>query len=84
MSANIHWRPVSKRAGDVPTSLPSSFIQSMEKAFGSQPWRLVESDIPVLKGMAATTNVDAFESDPYSFMISKIEATGEIEVWPEY
>lgn len=87
MSASIHWRPLETENARIDVWAPSSFLSSMKRAFGYEaPWRLGESDIAVLRGMAATHD-NGEKNNPYLEMIRKIENDGEprrIEVWPEY
>lgn len=66
-------------------SFPSSFSESLEKAFGSYPCVLSKDDIPVLRGMAVTGSKNMHDSSsPYTDLIKAIEKYGEIRVWSEY
>lgn len=80
MSASIHWRKI-KNSPDprLGVSAPSSFIEAMERAFGGRAWELDAKAVPVLRGMAAVSNDEAFEQ-----MIELIEKFGEIEVYYQY
>jgi hypothetical protein len=82
MSATIFYRPVRPRdSHNLEVLLPSSFIDAMETAFGSQPWRLDGEDIPILRGMAAFCH--GSPDNPFERLIKAIEKLDAIEVWPE-
>lgn len=80
MSATIHYRktstvdPYLKCVG-----APSSFIQTLERAFGHFPCELSETSISTLKGMSAMTDNQAYEE-----IIDLIEKFGSIELYASY
>lgn len=91
MSASIHYRPTAKSDPYIKGIFaPSSFIESITRAFGAFPCELDESHIPTLRGMAAMcqrTRINAQDlevGDPFSEIISKIEAHGSIELYAKY
>lgn len=82
MSASIYYRQVNpKEAQRLNVGAPSSFLDSMEAAFGTRTPRLSEADLPTLKGMAACYK---FDNNPYRGLIDAIEQLGTIEIWAEY
>jgi hypothetical protein len=87
MSASIHWRYLTS-APTIPVYAPSRFVEAMNEAFGTYPWRLKACHLERLWGMAAM-NDDGAPDNPYLLIIDKIQsadglANNEIEVWPEY
>lgn len=85
MSASISYEIVTptKHKG-VPCNAPSSFIKSMNEAFGGgveqTEWYLDKDSIPYLAGMA----IMAGDKEPYNFLIEKIRKHGEIRVSYQY
>ena len=87
MSANIYYRQVKPIDGkDLAVFGPSSFIRSLEQAFGRFPCELGKKDIETLKGMAAVSMDGAEDKygNPYTNLIEAIEKLGVIEVYAEY
>jgi len=83
MSANIYYRQVNpKEQQRLDVGSPSSFLDTLEKAFHTRTPRLSETDLPVLQGMAACWQYG--DDSPYQQLIDAIEQLGVIEVWPEY
>lgn len=83
MSANIYYRQISpKEKQQLDVGSPSSFLDTLEKGFGTRTPRLSEADLPVLHGMAACWQYG--HDSPYQQLIDAIEQLGVIEVWPEY
>ena len=81
MSANLYWSPVRK-GKDIPVNAPSSFIEAMEAAMGSgQPWTIMESDMPVLRGLSAGLK---HERDAINAILEAVEKHGQIKVWAEW
>lgn len=83
MSASICWRPVTSAKNGLSINSPSSFIRSLEKAFGVFPVKLDIKDVAVLKGMASVDSFDSEESQ-YEKIIEIINKVGEIEIFAEY
>ena len=79
MSASIFYRPL-RGSQHIPVSTPSRFITAMDSVFGCQPWKLDDSSVPFLKGMASVSDDGA----PYVAIMAKIAELGPIEVWPEW
>lgn len=84
MSASIYWRPVAKSRKSVSTYTPSSFIESIRKAFGEFPVKLDTDSLPVLQGMAAVEQMPGNGENPYEQLVEAINQIGSIEVWAEY
>ena len=85
MGATIFYRVVERSNDSLSVSTPSSFVSAMERAFGSQPWKLDEKDLATLRGMEATTATGSLsEVNPFQQIINLIEDGKSIEVWPEY
>ena len=82
MSATILYRQVSSTGRSLSCFAPSSFIGSIEQAFGSFPCTLGEEAVPILTGMAAVCNDGG--GNPYQELISAIEKLGTVEVWAKY
>ena len=86
MSASLYYRVVKPPEGSLRVSAPSSFIGSMQRAFGTHPWRLTIKDCEKLEGMAAV--YDDSRYNPFHTMLNQIRredgTTCEIEVWAEY
>jgi len=84
MSANIYWKTVRpQQQRSLHASAPSSFIRSMEKAFGRFPCRVNKECIAKLEGMAAVYG-EGPETNPYSELVNLLEQIDEIELWAEY
>ena len=73
-------RPVAK-GSDIEVSSPSSFIESIKKAFDVFPVILNESHIPTLRGMAS---VRGHNKNEYDILLEYIEKFGTIEIYAEY
>ncbi len=78
MGANILYT-ATKRGTDLTCSAPSSFIESMNKAFGHFPCDLDESDISTLKGMASCAGIETYDE-----IIEALEKHKEIRVFAVY
>jgi len=82
MGANIHYRRTSKVDPSLEHIMaPSSFIESLERAFGF-PCELGEAAIPVLRGMSVM-HADR-RHNPYEEVIELIERLGSIELYASY
>ena len=77
MSQTICYRPLNKGSSLNNISAPSSFRESLEKAFGGWPLRLTDTDIPKLEGMASICST-------YQQIIDLIEKYDEIELYSEF
>jgi hypothetical protein len=83
MSASIFWRPVNS-GHQLRIGAPSSFIDSLQRAFGSRlPVTLTGSDRPVLLGMAAATEYEEFR-EAYSELARALGEEDEIQVFASY
>lgn len=83
MSASIYWRPVNS-GHRLSIGAPSSFIDSLERAFGSRPpITLTEIDIPKLEGMAAATEYKEFR-EAYGRLAYALREEDEIEIFAVY
>lgn len=84
MSASIYYRQVKPVSGKLlNTSAPSSFIDSLEKAFGGREPTLTTTEIPILQGMAILwTGMGG--KNPYEQLIEGIQKYGEIEIDVQY
>lgn len=83
MGASIYYRqvkPVDRKQLSV--CAPSSFMETMDKAFDTFPSILTENDILKLEGMAAM-NCDG-GGNPYADLIKAIKKYGVIEVYALY
>ena len=78
MSANIYWQPAKGKSVDVAT--PSSFMASMQRAFGDPPWNLTHTQWPMLEGMSA---VAGGPDNPYDQLLAAIDRHDTIRVWSE-
>jgi len=78
MSANIYWIPTNK-GGDIKTSIPSSFIKSIEDTFGKFPIKLNNRDVDILQGM-----FNASKERSYEQIIELIEKYSEILIETRY
>lgn len=85
MSANIYWRPVNPTKGhELGQYAPSSFIASLNRAFGDLPLLFTEEIEAVkLEGMAAATE-DARFRKGYQTLADAIRECGSIEVYAVY
>lgn len=82
MSATIYWRPVSKKERYFKNvGAPSSFMSTLDRAFGRRAGKFTCMDLERLRGIAATYEG---EENPWEEMIEAIEEFSEIEIWPEY
>jgi hypothetical protein len=85
MSANIFWTPIKERRHDISVGAPTSFIASIENAFGGLPLELnnTEVNIATLKGMiSASGSSDAISS--YEKLISALGKYDRIKIWAEW
>ncbi len=83
MSASIFWRPVNS-GHQLRIGAPSSFIDSLQRAFGSRPpITLTETDIPTLTGMAAATEYEEFR-EAYEKLAHAIREEDEIQIFAAY
>lgn len=82
MSATIHYRKAGKEDPHLrQVWAPSSFIESMRRAFGTFPCVLTSEDVAKLAGMSAMLEG---EHDPYGELIELIENQGSIEIYATY
>jgi len=80
VSATIHYRNASKSDPVLAVDAPSSFIESLEKAFGSLPIISSGSHVDMLKGMGITSHGES----GYQDAIDKIEKLGAIEIYASW
>lgn len=84
MSATIHYRKTAKADPYLKqVGAPSSFIESLKRAFGGFPVELTESSIPILRGMQAVAGFPP-NDDAYGEVIELIEKFGSIELYASY
>ena len=84
MSASIYWESVNTHAPSLKrVGAPSTFIDSMDRAFYTGPWVLGVDHISKLFGMAAMFG-GPDEDNPYLELIELIEKTGTVKVWPQW
>lgn len=81
MGATLEFEPVRRKRYSIPTTAPSSFMGTLEHAFGKRTPTLSRQDIPKLEGMMAVES--GFESS-YKALIDGIEKFDEIEVVATY
>jgi hypothetical protein len=80
MSANLYWEPVSRTKRDLSEGAPSSFMDMLERAFGSRCPKLGMNHVPILRAMAVASERKSFDE-----LADAIERTeGEIQVSAEY
>lgn len=84
MSASICYQPVDPKPKTIGAWAPSHFMESMERANLGLPCTLKETDIPILRGMAATFSDHGDAPNPYQEIIDAIEKYGAIEMWAEH
>lgn len=83
MSASIMWRPLNQ-GKHLSVGAPSSFIESLERAFGSFPLKPYGEDAArVLDGMAAATEYKEFR-EAYQQLAAAVREEGEIEIFAVY
>lgn len=83
MGANIYFHQMKPVDGQsISCHAPSSFIASMERAFGEFPCVLDSENVPVLKGMAAMSHDGG--GNPYQEIIDAIDKYGTIKVYAEW
>lgn len=84
MSANIRYRVVNPEPDGkcLPTWAPSSFINTLERAFGTFPVTLGPRDIRTLVGMVAASG--GREQESYQALIDAIGDDNSVAVWAEY
>lgn len=81
MGASLYWEPVKRKRNYLSEGAPSSFMESMERAFGSRTPLLNQGSKPLLKGMAAA---DPGRSKTYTELLDALEEYDEIEISAEY
>ena len=81
MSANIYWEAVNPNPKSLYTLAPSWFMECLERAGMELPHTFKESDIPVLRGLAASMRDDI---NPFKELIEAIQENGMVNVWYEY
>ena len=81
MSANIYWEAINPNPKSLYVMAPSWFMECLERADMGLPYTFGESDIPTLRGLAATMKDDR---NPFKELIEAIEKNGEVNVWYEY
>ena len=58
MSANLYWEPVQRKKHDMNVGAPQSFMDTMQRVFGSRTPRLSEQDAIKLETLRdATDNI---------------------------
>lgn len=78
MSANIYWEPVKLESRSLSIDAPSSFIETMECAFGSGPWIIDESNDEFLRGLS----IGGFsEAAKIAGLVKKYK---KIKIWAKY
>lgn len=83
MSATILTRATGK-GKPLGVGAPSSFIETMERAFGNFPVVLNYSHLERLHGMASVKSLLVNEGEVFERLIEEIEREGEIEVFAQY
>jgi len=81
MSATIYWIPVTRTHKVVSVALPSRFVDTMQRAFGSAPWSLNNNARLILCGTEACA--DGNEA-AYGALLEYIDRHDTIEVTVEY
>jgi len=84
MSATITWRPVTPPKGTIDTSLPNSFLETMELLFGKPPFTVSTNDLPKLEGMSAVMSKGQCPENPYGRIIKILRQYGAIEIDATY
>lgn len=83
MSASIMWKYDEPEGKSLGVSAPSSFMETMRRAFGEHPWTLNPSHIERLRGMG-----DSFGGkdcdNPFYRLCDHLEDGGAVRVWAEY
>lgn len=86
MSASIYWRPLNE-GKRLSVGAPSSFLDSLERAFGTRPPIQLESELDaiILDGMAAATENSEFR-EAYEKLATAIreDEGGGIEIFAVY
>ena len=84
MSASIVWLPVKpEKYKSINAPAPSWFKETMERAGFELPCTLTSTDLPVLRGMAAT-NLRDDKPNPHQEVVDAVEKHGAIKIWAEY
>lgn len=83
MGANLYWEPTKRKKHDIGVGAPQSFMDALEKAFGSRTPRLGEEHVPVLRGIAAGYK-QADVSVACDELIEAIWNNDEIQISVEY
>jgi hypothetical protein len=81
MSANIYWEAINPNPKSLHVMAPSWFMECLERADMGLPNTFGESDIPTLRGLAATMKDDR---NPFKELIEAIQKNGSVNVWYEY
>jgi hypothetical protein len=81
MSATIFWESINPNPKHLRVLAPSSFISTLDRAGMALPNTFGKSDIPTLRGMAAT--IDG-KYNPFNELIAAIEKNGDVNVWYEH
>lgn len=84
MSANIHWRPVSRNDKTLDVPAPSAFQEKMAEAGLALPTTVGQSDIPILKGLAAGYGRDKDRPNPFDQILKLVQMHGSVELWAVY
>ena len=84
MGATIHYRKTSKVDPHLKcVGAPSSFMESLTRAFGHFPCEVSDAHIPILQGMAALGSKNE-DDNPYLEVIELIEKIGSIELYASW
>ena len=81
MSASLFWEPVERRKNAISIGWPSSFMDQLNRVFGSRTPLLRPSDIEKL---IALRDVGEDYNEAYAQLIDAIEKVGEIQISAEY
>ena len=84
MSATICWRPVSKNEKSLGVMAPSAFQEAMSQAGFPLPCDLSQTDIPVLRGMAAAFGRYDKRPNPYDEILELLNKYDGISLWAVY
>ena len=83
MSASIYWTVKGDNSLNVGGS-PSTFIESMKRAFHGMPVTLTMSDLDTLHGMAAVWHSSGEDENPFQKLADLVTEYGEVEVYAIY
>ena len=80
MGARLYWEPVKRTRKCIGTGAPSSFMERLEKVFGSRNPTLGEKDIPKLEVLRDVSG----GGEGWQTLIDAIEHVGDIQIGAEY